>query len=314
MSRIWVPRAKILEPNKQLLLPIRLEGRYIMEAVNVETGRRRKLADFPNLITTNGANLWATSNIFTTCCVGSGNTPPALGDTALQSLVGTTTTIVVGTAAAQSSPPYYGTTSVTYRFAAGVATGNLAEVGVGVLNNSLFSRALILDSFGSPTTITVLSNEALDVTYQLRQYVPTSDVTGTVTIGAVNYNYTLRAARATQSGSWARTGLDRAGTPITQAYSGAIGAVTASSPSGSAANADSVSTTPYSTGSFEVDSVATWGLSSANFGGVNSFFYQCGLDAFSSGCFQCGFNNPIPKDGTKVLTLSFGYTWAINTP
>lgn len=315
---IWIPRCKILEPDREILAPIGLRGRFTMHAVNMESGKRRLLADFPNLITTNGANLIGTGNILALCAVGSGNTAPSLGDTSLVSLVGSTSTVNVSNRSAQASAPYYGTASVTFRFAAGVATGNLAEVGVGASTSSLFSRALILDGGGSPTTITVLAAEALDVTYQLLQYVPTTDVTGSVTIGGTPYSYTLRAVKATDYTMWARNGLDTAGFGpyYNTAFSGAIGAVTATTPAGSPANADSVVSNAYSSGSFAGSGTLTWNLGSANFGagGVQSFTYTCGQYSGSNGAFQVGFGTGIPKDGTKVLTLSAGYSWAINTP
>ena len=50
-----------------------------------------------------------------------------------------------------------------------------SEIGVGWNTVSLFSRTLIKDPNGNPTTITVLSDEYLDVTYELRMYIPTHD-------------------------------------------------------------------------------------------------------------------------------------------
>lgn len=316
MPTLWLPK------HRDIIVPLRastgVSGFYKIEAVKPD-GRRRLLADwFPNLITTLGANLLGNSTPLGICCVGSGNTPPALGDTALQALVATDTNVISTTFSAQSAPPYFGSTVTQYNFAAGTATGNLSEVGVGFAATSLFSRALILDGGGNPTTITVLANEALFVTYQLNQFVPTADVTGTVTIAGVNYNYTLRAADAT-SAAWAYRNGEAGGissVPSPAVSNGAIGAVTGnitgtlSAPSGVVNNA-------YSNGSFTLSGTATWGLSQGNLaGGVTAASVEFGTNSNfgSRGHYQVGFSAPIPKDGSHVLTLSFSTSWVINSP
>lgn len=50
-----------------------------------------------------------------------------------------------------------------------------SEVGVGWSATNLFSRALIKDPLGNPNTITVLGDEYLDVTYEIRMYIPVGD-------------------------------------------------------------------------------------------------------------------------------------------
>ena len=99
-----------------------------------------------------------------------------------------------------STSPYYISHIVEYHFAIGAAAGNLSELGVGWASSgtTLFSRALILDSGGTPTTITVLSDEYLYVTYEHRFYPSETDATGSIVftgnIGGT-YTYTLRPAQ-----------------------------------------------------------------------------------------------------------------------
>ena len=62
-------------------------------------------------------------------------------------------------------------------------------------------RALILDGGGSPTTLTILSDETLDVTYTIRVYPPTTDVTGSITLDGVSYGYTIRPCNVSTSGT-----------------------------------------------------------------------------------------------------------------
>ena len=175
-------------------------GWFKFEAVKAD-GTRRLLADwFPNLITNQGLDRMGSNlDYLTYCQVGSGDNTPANTDTTLETFVAATNNTSNDTAAAQASAPYYASRTKVFRFAAGAAAGNLSEVGIAWTNGagSLYSRALILDGGGLPTTITVLSDEFLDVTYQLRIYPPTVDVTGTITLDGNNYNYVLRACNVT---------------------------------------------------------------------------------------------------------------------
>ena len=63
----------------------------------------------------------------------------------------------------------------TISFARGAAAGNISEISMEIANNSnspaaTWCRALVLDEHGSPTTITVLADEVLTVTYELRRW------------------------------------------------------------------------------------------------------------------------------------------------
>jgi hypothetical protein len=202
---------------------------------------------------------------------------------------------------------------LTYRFAAGVAAGNLSEIGIGwaATGDTLFSRALILDGSGSPTNITVDSDEIFDATYELRLYPPVTDVTGTITLDGNDYDYIIRAANvdgygsAFIGGSW--------GNPYTtnnqSAYSGAIGAIT-ELPSGTAQV--STSHTGSSTASGEFTGTVTWGIATGNFaGGIESVVLIHGISGVVLlWAFQIDFDPAIPKDNTMELSLTYKYNWA----
>lgn len=308
---IFIPSRKLLTPREDIAIVSRVRGFYKLEAVRPD-GSRRLLADwFPNLITNAGLDAIGNNvNYLASCFVGSGSTAPANTDTALVTLVGSTSNQQVTTSGNSGAPPWFGTQTNTYRFAAGTATGNLAEVGVGNLNNNLFSRALILDGVGAPTTITVLAAEALDVTYQLQNRAPTADVTGVITIAGVNYNYTIRAANA-NSGFWSVRSIgEPGGFASVTAYNGAIGTVT-SNPAGANSGASSTVNAAYSAGTFQRDGTMTWGLTSGNLaGGITAFLATLGASTSTLGQMQIGLDAAIPKDGTKVLTISLRHIWA----
>jgi len=286
-------------------------GRFKIEAVKPD-GTKRVLADwFNNQITDNGLDLFGSSSTYLTYCqVGTGSTTPANGDTALATRIAASNDQNASVGGVQGGAPYFCWRQITYRFAAGVATGNLAEVGVGPASTgNLFSRALILDNMGDPTVITVLADETLDVTYEFRVYPPTSDWTGTVTLDSISYDVTGRAAGVTSTLYWA-IGTNGTGNTLgtSIAYDGAIGAITGI-PTGSTSNTSSVSTTAYSAASLQKDGTMNWALNNGNLTG--------GIDAirapFGVGNYQFGFSPAIPKDNTKVLALSVRNSWARKT-
>lgn len=295
-----------------IVIPAELGGWFKMEAVRPD-GTRRLLADwFPNLILNQGLDqLGGSSGTLNACQVGTNSTAPAVGQTALLGYLAGTANTVGTTGGAQASPPYYGWGRTVYRFAQGAAAGNLSEVGVGqtAATGALFSRALILDGDGDPTTITVLPDEFLDVTYELRQYAPTADVTGTITISGVDYDYTLRAALVTEASAWANVGGAFSFGSGNNAYSGPLGAVT-SAPAGVAGGGSpDGALSAYTPGAYARNAKLTWSIGAGNaVGGVGA-----AVVATTRGTFQIGFSPVIPKDNTKILELTFRIAWARKT-
>lgn len=177
----------------------------------ISTDKRGVIAEFDNIITNGGLDRMAQNGDWMTWCqVGSGSSTPSALNTALDARIGAVNTLQATTSGSQAVEPYYTFRTRTYRFAPGLATGNISEVGVGWASaGGLFSRALILDGGGQPTTITVLADETLDVTYQFRFYPKTTDGTGTVTItgnSGATYTYIARAGNVA-SNSPRRVGL-----------------------------------------------------------------------------------------------------------
>lgn len=301
----------------EILLRPTVRGFFKLTAIRPD-GRERPLTGwFPNLITDVGLNRIGTGSYLTACHVGSNNTTPTVADTILAGFVAGTTTIQAESYGAQTTAPYYGWKTRTYRFAQGVATGNLAEVGIatGKTNGGatiMFSRALILDELGAPTTVTVLADEVLDVTYQLRLYPPLTDVvqTGVTILGSGTHDITTRA-RAVTSNSWGlylgnTASFDPSGGSSIIAYNGAIGTITGS-PSGAA---DSVSAynVAYGNNNLYRDGGGTWGLNNGNLaGGIRSVVFSTSL-----GLYQTEFSPVLNKINSKTLNLLFRIAWARN--
>lgn len=309
---------QIIVPKRQLVLPSSgFAGLYKIEAIR-PNGKRRMLADwFPNLITDVGLDDigYATGTQLSACVVGTGGATPTNSDTALQAQIASTTTVQSNTSGSQPSAPYYGWRTRVYRFAVGAAAGNLAEVGIktNTGGGKLFSRALILDGGGSPTTITVLSDEILDVTYQLRLYPLLTDITGTIDIGGTDYDFTARAANvddgpfAPDSALYA--GLGGPSATECTVFTGAIGAITGN-PSGSSAAGATQVQAAYTPNSLFRDATFSFGLNNGNVsGGFLSVLVTLGFGV-NMGRMQVEFDAPVPKDNTKVMSLTFRHSWA----
>ena len=290
-----------------------VKGRFKIEAVKRD-GTRRVVADwFDNLILNAGLNRMGTAAIINGCMVGTGTATPAATDTALQAQVAHTTTAPFADSYGADTTENYLRIRKYFRFAEGVAAGNLAEVGVGWASGRCFSRARILDGSGNPTTITILSDESLDVTYELRVYPPTTDVTGTLTLNSINYDYVLRTARlgaadangffgflapsgmsnwTNTSGTFARTGAGSLGDIYSSA--GGTGTVTVGS----------YTPQTYVNNSYRRTCRLTWGLAN----GSSSFPL---IQFFSPlGYCKASFTPSIPKTGSNILTIDLQVTWA----
>ena len=141
-----------------------------------------KLAEMNNNITNAGLDRIGVGSIADWCRVGSGNRPANDGDTALVTQTAETNSTLTWTTFYEPGPPPRSAVRRTYRFAKGVAAGTHSEVGIGWKEtiagqtvNGLWSRALIKDENGDPLSITVLSDEVLDVIYTLYMYLDLTD-------------------------------------------------------------------------------------------------------------------------------------------
>src|SRR5690606_33028436 len=177
---------------------------------------------------------------------------------------------------------------------------------------NLFSRALILDDEGNPTTITVLEDEFLDVSYEFRVYPPESDVMGQVNIGGVDRDTVRRAALVTNTSVWAPPGNgDQGGispTPGTiptrsaRAYNGALGDVTGV-PSGTFSDRSAVNPDAYTEDTFYREALVTWGLNAGNLsGGISAIRFALGTGSTTSGlgAMQISFDPPIAKTNQEI--------------
>lgn len=297
-----------------------LSGHFIsFEAVDALTGQRRNLIPNPvdNLILDTGLNFFASGagEFGAICMVGSGSTTPDVAQTAMQTLVAHTNN-VTATSVGTNLGAGYAYKRKTYRFNVGAAAGNLSEVGVGWASTNAFCRARIVDGGGTPTTITVLSTEYLDVTYELRAYWPTVDGTATITLDGTSHSVVSRARAV---GSW-ETWLGDIGSSKwtimgTGCYSGVtagtLGAVTANIPGTEIGAGPLDYDGAYVNNSYERKYMTTFipsGISSGFSSPTSSFE---GLSfTLPWGLYKAVFDPAIAKTNTKTLVLNFKHSFA----
>lgn len=288
-----------------------------------------------NLITDAGLNYLGSTehDNLTMCRIGTGNAAPANSDIALGAQVGTSTTDGTGSASGYDTENRYLWRRVSKRFAAGTISGvNLAEVGMAASNDvSLFSRSLIKDTGGSPTTITLGSDEVLDVLYELRMYLPAQDTTVATTIDGVATTVTIRVTEHAQSlTNWAELLGNRMVPDLSEPSNTRYGcglenmpaAVSIAQYAGSSSNNGSTSFAAYTAGTFTTTVTTVLGLPAANFGtGVGALLvtgYSGGTGDLRwqspYGWWAYGFSPKLNKTNTRTATIVYGITWGRHTP
>ena len=298
---------------------IRMEGFYSFKVSNSK-GESRDLSgiiaeDHKNLILDVGLNALGTTSVVSACKVGTGVTPVAVSQTDLATPLAITSTLQSSSTGRNSTAPYYTWGRRTFRFSQGAAAGNLTEVGVTYGGgSSLFSRALIVDSGGNPTTLTILADEWLDVTYELRIYQDLVDKTFNITLLGVDHVVTVRPANVTTNPSGSSYFFDHFISwyyyySQCSHYNGTIGTITGS-PSGVGSSTGGTSYGAYSQNSLQRSIIYGVGLNDANLaGGIQSTIIN--TDKCS---WQVGYVPAIAKDSFKTLTMNYTLSWGRYDP
>lgn len=308
-----------------------LSGQFRMVVSEDAAGERVKhdTGFFDNLITDVGMNRVGTVNTqavygidsFNTLCgrfvVGSGSSTPAFTDTALAAPVAFASANPVLSSESSSYTRGWYEITVRHQFGQGQAAGNLSEIGIQhtSLSGPLWSRALILDGVGNPTTITVLAGDFLTCYYTLRIMIPQDDAVFNIDVdydddGIVPTVVTARPLNADSSSPGTGWGLQTAGISnwaLLRFYSGGLAAPTANVPLGSPIGSETNNFTavPYVTDSHQRFLTRTNGLNEHN----SETLRTAKLDALM-GSWQVEFNPPLQKNNTQTMQLTFGYSWA----
>lgn len=307
-----------------------VRGFYRMQVLTKDREIKHDTGWFPNLITDRGLDYLCSLGtelggrpqvMLNRCTVGTGSATPAPTDLALAGTILGTVVVASATGAGVwvNTPEYYVRRQNTYEFALGAVVGNVAEVGIGPSTTStapydpLFSRALVRDSGGTPTTITILADEILRVFYEIQCYCDmASDETYVVNISGVDYTITQRPANLggdnyRQFGPWFVNSTGGSFTEVAYAYSTDVlsAKTTAPSTTGGSLAINTVAANVYTLGDHYRDLNLVLGTTQANFAG------GIGIVTFGSvwGKWQCRFSPKIPKTNLQILTLNFRQTY-----
>lgn len=304
-----------------------VEGRYVVERYKggedgLPYGECLERLEFKNIITDTGMGKiylcghdgFGIGYVFSACVVGTGNTAPSHSDTSLAAWLATADNGQYAPAAtyvAGSPSPAYWKFLGAYQFATGVAAGNIAEIGIFSTNATkaaLTSRALVLDTSGNPTTITVQSDEVLNVTYEFRVYIQTTDISSTFVSDGVTYNTVLRPSNINTPGL---IGNDLS-TQVAQcqAYSGALGAIT-SQPSGSTVSkTSSFSNYLLISDTAQVDTSFLFGVNDANYtNGIQAFNFITKYHQFQMSFIDPLTSKGIPKVSGQQMIVNARFLW-----
>jgi len=301
---------------------VALSGEYRL--VVKRNGEEIDTGWFKNLILNQGLDQLGTDNevLAGYARVGTGTTAPAFTDTTLEAQVAASESGPDDTTIVNSGAPNYTTlTTYEYTFTQGAVVGNISEVGVGwaTTGATLFSRALIVDNVGTPTTITLTSIDQLIIYYRLNASQPTTDTTTSVTISSVSYPYTIRTGNAASFANIGATfqygyGFTKLNGVTLYGDDAALGAITGTlsgTPIASSGSGGFTFTYPaYTPGSYYRDSTFSVAVGTGNaVGGIGGI--QLTWGAYNSSLQnQIVLPTPIPKTNTQVLTITQRFTWA----
>lgn len=299
-------------------------------SVKTDTGYQK------NLILNQGLDFFGGGNgsdMMSYCVIGSGNSTPAYTQNKLD-------TAIIGVSGSTNSTKYdynisrdgnlYKTNRVCKYSFNNLNNANISEVGLSSAYSNattyyLCTRALIKDSNGNPTTITVLSGEILEIYYKLWAVFDTTDKTGTINLlngvgGSTPYNYIARIAGVggTNIGGTASYGdiigsmlVFWAGNNTSSLVDGDIGSVI-DSPKGYPlyilGDSVALNTSAYVSGTYKMSGTMNVPINSGN-GDIRS-----GLFITSMGFYQIRFgsvanDSPITKTNTQTLTIPIEISW-----
>ena len=252
--------------------------------------------------------------------LGTGTTTPAYTDTALSNFGVSISDVTAFNNGVSGASPHYGFSRLTWTSTVGGASGNWTEIGVsdGPTTGGLRSHALILDSFGSPTTFTVLPDEQFQGSYEVRFYAPTADVPASINLSGTPYTTVARALGVTYPNWWG-PGLYNPqaegiftpnygpfNTYTASPYDGGLAAVTAYVPLGSVVGSgisDRLGNT-YTSGNFYKDSGIRYG-SGVAVGTFSTISYP-----MAGGGFQINYSPAITKLTTEEVVTWVRVSWA----
>jgi hypothetical protein len=269
-----------------------------------------------NMIVNQGLGLQTTeANWNNYTYIGSDATAVTATDTTMGSLLAYSATLQGSpTRTGAGASPWWVASERTHRFAAGVGTGTVREIGVGedTAATKMVSRIVI------PTPVSKAADQVLDVIWRHKLYPPLGDVTGTVTIDGAVYDTTVRGLYYDYVGSGTQTlgqfGPNTASGSNQGVADGNLGALDDTTPLGTTANS-AESRTWLTGGVTGTTGYREWDvLFGLNYGNLGAGIRTAWTRTNTSQYFQCQFDRQsdgarVDKDDTKIWTPRWRLEW-----
>lgn len=264
---------------------------------------------FKNIVLDTGLNQMSVGTWIDRVRVGSGNSTPVTSQTQLDNTIASTTDVLSGSESVSkqtTTSPYYAMANRTYRFAEGVAAGSISEVGCGWgAGLDLWNRALVKDLNGNPTTITVLSDEYLDVIVEVRYY-PTQSFSGSFNlldkIGEIASSHTYTGLP--QFSESTTVSFDKVSGVVTTLFSGSMNDVT------TIPNDELGAVYPSSThpSPKTLTCTSSFPLTEAN-GTIKTVAQNFNTIENDGSSYKFEIDPPIVKTDQMVLSFTFSISW-----
>ena len=266
-------------------------------------------------------------NMMAYCVIGSGNSNPSYAqnklDTAVMGVYGDISSTKYDYDASRDGNLYKTNKVCKYSFT-GLNNVNISELGLASVYNSisdyfLCTRALIKDSQGNPTTITVLSGEVLQIYYKIWFVMDVSDKDYTVNLldgvgGIQSYKCKIRPAyvgTAAYVQNWSSIGWNL--NYVGDDYSIKTGWV-ASTDLGSinnTINSESKvypSASGYVAGSYKLNVTYSAGINVANIP-IRSLAIMTSMGSYQVRFGSVANDSPITKTNTQTLSIPIKFSW-----
>jgi len=278
---------------------------------------------FKNLTLDNGLDEFGLNKKFEDSCkrcyLGVNATPPTQTDTLnTMNVAGNYATSGVDNEFSWQNNNEYMRFRNFYHFTptSGVGGVVLTEIGVGFTTGVLLARTLIKDEVGNPASITLLATEYLDVMYDLHVYPMLNDVTGTRTIGADTYGYTVRSCNI---GKGANEWRDKI-IPLKSYYSSEVNLSSKNNYPTGIGSTTLFNLHNYVQGSFQRTVDFTFNLANANLAvGVSLFSFAGSGDGYvqavaqikymKQGAPDLTFGTNFPKTASNELNIQLIVSW-----
>tara|TARA_R100001132_G_C3275829_1_gene99968 strand:- start:16977 stop:17855 length:879 start_codon:yes stop_codon:yes gene_type:complete len=283
--------------NNKATLNLNYSGRFKAEVLkDNEVVRESCWSDnvivnnFLNNVASDSGNTGGLSSV----AVGTGTSEPSVTDTSLDNQVATTSNDVSNNEINQiTTVPYYCSLTYVFIFNIGDVSGNITEVSANSFTGGIVSRALFRDEFGDPTSVTVLADEQLRITYEGRVTIPDEDTVASVD----GYTLTIRPSGADNTTAWGFGNSVFINANRANVYSGSIGDIDSTPSGGSNTQASAVNAEPYVSNSFQREITYTWDTTRANFD-IASALFRVGMQ------WQVGIDPVIPKTSSDLLNIT----------